>query len=414
MVAIGLSIAAPAIAQQHDAHSMHHGASTDAAAHRQRTAESRAMAEQQASTTGAAAAPTTGSAAAEKPGTSQQGTSTGEGDGEHPDPHATTSEESHGHAGMDHASMHHGDAAGAPQANASDPHASDTHDTGHDDASPDPGTATAGTRQDAATQPPHVMHHAGMDMSASQAPHAMQHTTAGALHAAIPEVTDADRAAAFPPLSAGHASHDRMVHGFALLDRLEIRDDDAGTWGASAWIGGDIDRIWLRSEGEFANGRVEDAGTELLYGRAVSPWWNIVGGLRVDSGEGPTRTYAAIGVQGQAPYKFHTRATAYFGAHRSALGLEAEYETLLTNRLIVQWRSEADIRAGRDDPARHVGSGLSTLEAGARLRYEFTRRFAPYVGVEAERAFGDTARLRRTAGRDARDVRMVAGLRLWF
>ncbi|MGO4776353.1 copper resistance protein B, partial [Lysobacter sp. 2RAB21] len=98
---------------------------------------------------------------------------------------------------------------------------------------------------------------------------------------------------------------------------------------------------------------------------------------------------------------------------RSALNFEAEYELLLTNRLILQPLIELDL-FGRDDPRRGIGSGLSTVEAGLRLRYEFTRRFAPYIGISRERAFGGTADYRRADGEDIDDTRVVAGLRVWF
>jgi copper resistance protein B len=115
-----------------------------------------------------------------------------------------------------------------------------------------------------------------------------------------------------------------------------------------------------------------------------------------------------------APYKIEVQATAYVGRGRTAARLEAEYDTLLTNRLILQWRSEANVYGGRSDPARHLGNGLAAVEAGTRLRYEFTRRFAPYVGVEIERAFGSTASYRRAGGRGAEETRFVAGVRVWF
>jgi copper resistance protein B len=72
----------------------------------------------------------------------------------------------------------------------------------------------------------------------------------------IPVLTDADRVAAFPPLQ-GHAAHDKRTHSYWLLDRLEASDADDGTaveWDATAWIGGDIHRVWLRSEGEAIDG----------------------------------------------------------------------------------------------------------------------------------------------------------------
>jgi copper resistance protein B len=232
----------------------------------------------------------------------------------------------------------------------------------------------------------------------------------------IPTPTDADRAAAFPPVSH-HMRHAPAVNRYFVLNRLEtveVEHGSAQAWEGQAWIGTDTDRLWLRSEGEREHGRTESADLEVLYGRAISPWWDVVAGLKHDFAPAGSQNWAAIGVQGLSPYKFEVAATAYLGeSGRTALNLEAEYELLLTNRLILQPLVEVDL-SGRDDPQRGIGSGLSSVEAGLRLRYEITRRFAPYVGISWERAFGGTADYRRDAGEDVEDTRLVAGLRLWF
>jgi copper resistance protein B len=228
----------------------------------------------------------------------------------------------------------------------------------------------------------------------------------------IPALTDADRAAAFPVVG-GHAAHDRKSHSYWLIDRLEWRDAAHGSavgWDSTAWIGGDVNRLWLRSAGDVVDGDLEDANVEVLGGRAFARWWDVVAGVRHDVGDGPPQTFAAVGVIGVAPGKFGVEATAYLGeSGQTGLDVEAEYDTLLTNRLILQWRAEAAMH-GKDDPARGIGSGLGTVAVGARLRYEIDRRFAPYVGVEHERAIGDTASLRM----DDRDTRVVVGVRIWF
>jgi len=139
-----------------------------------------------------------------------------------------------------------------------------------------------------------------------------------------------------------------------------------------------------------------------------------VAGVKHDFQPGTSQTWAAFGVQGLSPYKFEVQATAYVGeSGRTAANFEVEYETLLTNRLVLQSVVEMDLY-GKDDPRRGIGSGLSTAEAGLRLRYEFTRRFAPYIGVVHERAYGGTADFRRAEGEDTNDTRVVAGVRIWF
>lgn len=256
---------------------------------------------------------------------------------------------------------------------------------------------------------PAVVDHSTMNHSTMDQPAPVRITP-------VPPVTQADREAAFPAVHTHHR-HGTSVHSYWLLDRLELSDAEDGTalgWEANAWVGGDIQRLWLRSEGESVDGRIEHSDVEVLYGRGVRAWWDVLAGVRHDIGQGPSRTWAAIGVQGLAPYKFEVAATAYLAqGGRTALRAEAEYDTLLTNRLILQWRAEANAH-GKDDPLAGIGAGLSTLEAGARLRYEITRQFAPYIGIEHGRAFGNTADLRRDAGHDAADTRLVAGVRVWF
>ncbi|MEQ7780284.1 copper resistance protein B [Xanthomonas hortorum] len=232
----------------------------------------------------------------------------------------------------------------------------------------------------------------------------------------IPVVTDEDRAAAVPPPN-DHPVHDNTIQHYVLLNRLEAWNADPGTglaWEGQGWIGTDRNRLWLRSEGERADGRTEAADLEVLYGRSIATWWDLVAGIRHDFKPGDSQSFVAIGVQGLAPQKFEVEATAYVGERgQTAARFEAEYELLLTNRLILQPLVEVNL-FGKDDPARGIGSGLSTAEAGLRLRYEFTRQFAPYIGVVYERAFGGTADLRRAEGEDINDTRVVAGFRIWF
>ncbi|MEO7199923.1 MAG: copper resistance protein B, partial [Dokdonella sp.] len=232
----------------------------------------------------------------------------------------------------------------------------------------------------------------------------------------IPEVSDADRAAAFPHLVPHHMA-DNAVHSYLQLSRLETWKADAGgalAWQGSGWIGTDLNRVWLRSEGERIDGRTGHAELEVLYGRSVAPWWDVVVGVRQDFRPGPSQTWAGFGVQGLAPYKFEVQATAYVGeSGQTAARFEIDYETLITNRLILQPFIEANF-FGQNDARRGVGSGLSTVEGGLRLRYEFHRQLAPYLGVVHERAFGGTADFRRGAGAGTNDSRVVVGLRTWF
>ena len=232
----------------------------------------------------------------------------------------------------------------------------------------------------------------------------------------IPPVTDEDRKAAFPHVE-GHAVHDRALTYYVLLDQLEWRtaDDLSGlNLDSKGWMGRDRDRIWFRAEVAGEEGRDGEARAHVLYGRQFSRWWDLIGGIRQDFRPGAAQTWAAIGVQGLAPYWFEIDATAYVGASgRTAARLEVEYEILITNRLIVQPLVEADV-FGKSDPERGVGAGLSTTEAGFRLRYEFRRELAPYLGVVWSNKWGKTADFAEDAGKKLTGARFVTGLRIWF
>ncbi|MEA9904604.1 copper resistance protein B [Xanthomonas campestris pv. raphani] len=327
--------------------------------------------------------------------------------------------------------MQHSDDAAAVHAHAAAPatdaasavdsaHQAQTHVHGAGGAQPHATPATQTQTMDNAGRQHHAMHdmpHADPASTAQQAAH--QHTAPAATTSPrepIPAPTADDIAAAFAPLRS-HAMHGAGINHYVLLDRLEASDNHTGSgqdWEARAWLGGDIDRLWLRSEGERRRDQTHDASLEAFYGHAISPWWDVLLGARQDLAPGQRQSWAAIGVQGLAPYKFETEATLYLGSGgRAAFRLEAEYDVLLTNRLILQPRVEADVALTGDD-RRGIGSGLEEVEAGLRLRYEITRKFAPYIGWVHSRRFGDSAQ--RADGDDtpARESRFVAGVRVWF
>lgn len=235
---------------------------------------------------------------------------------------------------------------------------------------------------------------------------------------AAPPLTDADRAAAFPHLhEAPHAVHDYPINAFVLFDQFEWRHGataDAVSWDAKGWVGQDINRLWFRSEGGASPGSVEEAQAHLLYGRAIARWWDFVAGIRQDWRPGPAQTWAAVGLQGLAPYFFEIEATAYVGANgRTHFRFETEYDLLITNRLILQPSVEVEIVGARDDE-RRVAPGLSSGDAGLRVRYEFRREFAPYVGVVWSRKFFGTAELAFRNGHEVRSTAVIVGGRVWF
>lgn len=201
-----------------------------------------------------------------------------------------------------------------------------------------------------------------------------------------------------------------------VLDQFEYfrdRNDDGLAWDARFRYGRDINRLWVRSEGERVNGKT-DADVEAFWGRAVAPFWDALFGVRHDFGSGPKREWAAFGVQGLAPYRFNVEATGYLGqSGRTAARLKAEYDLLLTQRWIFTPEFEANFY-GKNDRARDVGSGLSDAALSFRLRYEIRREIAPYIGVSWGRKFGKTAEFARDDDEPVSDRRIMAGIRLWF
>lgn len=203
-----------------------------------------------------------------------------------------------------------------------------------------------------------------------------------------------------------------------LVDQLEyraVKGGDSYAWDGQAWFGGDRDRLWLKSEGDVAfDGGLENAEVQALYSRAIGPWFNLQAGVRYDLRPQLDRAHLAVGIQGLAPYWFEIDA-ALFLSDRGDLTarFEAEYDQRVTNRLILQPRVEFDL-AAQDVAAIGAGSGLSSLEAGLRLRYEFKREFAPYFGVQYERRLGGSAEFARAAGTDVGGWALVIGLRSWF
>ncbi|MBA3811751.1 MAG: copper resistance protein B [Caulobacteraceae bacterium] len=218
------------------------------------------------------------------------------------------------------------------------------------------------------------------------------------------------------PAPFGPPVDDRHIWVHGMLDQFEARagGGDIGLrWDGEAWAGPDEWRVWLKSEGELTRGRVGDGQTEAFFGKPISTFFDVQVGGRYDLDSRPGRGWAAVGVEGLAPGFFKVAATAYAGDHGLAGKVKASYDQLITNRLILQPEAEVNLYS-QDDPARAVGAGLSDLDAGVRLRYEITRKFAPYLGVTWEQKFGRTADLVRAAGEPSADVRLTLGVRAWF
>ena len=230
-----------------------------------------------------------------------------------------------------------------------------------------------------------------------------------------PDYSDGQSMSAMPGMA--ESMDDAAKFGKVLIDQLELVhgvDANGSALDAQAWYGGDENKIWFKADGERGDGRVHELRTEALWNHAASAFWNTQLGVRRDFGIGPDRNWAAFGVQGMAPYWITIEASAYIGPNgRSAARFEAEYDLLLTQRLVLT--PDIELNAyGRSDPARRIGAGLSNIELGLRLRYEITRQIAPYIGVDLNRRVGDTADFARADGDAAFDRAIVAGVHVWF
>lgn len=222
----------------------------------------------------------------------------------------------------------------------------------------------------------------------------------------------------WPEPTADSANYSYLVT--ELLEYRESRAAGAIRWDIYGWYGGDVNRLWVKTEGlqdVSGPGGGEQEG-QLLYGRLISPFFDFQAGVRFANRSGPgpnqSRTYAAIGVQGLAPYRYSLEPTLFISQDgKVSMRATATYDQQLTQRLILQPRFEFDA-AVQKDRSFGVGSGLNKTELGLRLRYEVKREFAPYVGVSWTQSYGNTKRLARAEGEDTSLVSIVAGVRMWF
>jgi len=205
---------------------------------------------------------------------------------------------------------------------------------------------------------------------------------------------------------------------FLMADRFEGQSDDGSRsllWDAQGWYGGDLNKLWIKTEGDydFDADEVEDAEVQALWSRAIAPYFDVQAGVRHDP-EPDGLTHGVVGVQGLAPYWFEVDAAAFVSERGDLTArFEAEYELLLTQRLVLQPRAELEL-AAQTVTERQLGAGLTGLDLGVRLRYEILPELAPYVGVEWQSALGKTADMAEAAGAGPSGTAFVAGLRLWF
>ncbi|MES2902767.1 MAG: copper resistance protein B [Pseudomonadota bacterium] len=273
------------------------------------------------------------------------------------------------------------------------------------------------------TPTPPVDPHAGHDMSAMPAVPAGTDLPAGnAPPPPVPTNHAADAVYGAPAMEMGR-HHLNQYHGaqkqyqlmFNIAEAQFGKGPTAFEWDAEGWYGGDISRLLIKSEGEGAFGRsLEKAEFQALYSHAIGPYFNLQGGVRHDVKPDPSRVYATVGFEGLAPGFFDVEGALFLSNKGELMArVEGYYDQRITQRLILQPRAELNF-AAQGTREIGVGSGLSDAELGLRLRYDIRREFAPYVGVQYRRAFGETRRFQKEEGESAGGWKLLTGVRIWF
>jgi len=212
---------------------------------------------------------------------------------------------------------------------------------------------------------------------------------------------------------------DEQLFTLVKIDQFEYRAQDGNdllSWEGQGRIGNDEHKLALKTEGEYVRNedKFEGAEVQLLYQRPISKFFDAQIGVRRDIKPDPSRTFGVIGINGLAPQWFETDASLFVSNKGDASArLELEYDILFTQRLVLEPSAEINVAFSDDEPTG-VGSGLSNVELGLRLRYEIEREFAPYIGINWERKIGRTSDFAREEGEDDNVFSIVAGIRVFF
>jgi len=201
-----------------------------------------------------------------------------------------------------------------------------------------------------------------------------------------------------------------------MVNQLEsdVRKGKLSSWSAQGWLGHDLHKLWIKTEGERVDSDTEESELQALYSRAIAPYWDLQLGIRKDLLADSSQEWGVIGLQGLAPYYFEIDAALFVRDNGdAAFRFEAEYELMLTQKLVLTPEVEFNFY-GQNSPDNKTGSGLSNIEAGIRLRYEFIREIAPYIGINWSKSFGNTADFLATSGESQSETQIVVGLRAWF
>lgn len=228
-----------------------------------------------------------------------------------------------------------------------------------------------------------------------------------------------------PPENYPNPVPDDRIYAFTLIEQLEYRTANDGDnnhlgWEAQGWIGSDYHKFWWKNEGESVfEGRDEgETETDLLYSRLITPFWNLQFGAQYANEWTPDdyedRWSGVIALQGLTPYKLEMDNSLYISDDGDiTLEIETEYDIRITQRLVLQPRAEVTF-AFQDISERNLGAGFTDANLDLRLRYEFKRELAPYIGIRYQSLLGETDHIAESSGQDTEQFYFIAGLRFAF
>lgn len=219
------------------------------------------------------------------------------------------------------------------------------------------------------------------------------------------------------PVLAQAGMNDDPVLAMLSVDKLEGAYNDGDTslnWDIEGWLGTDLNKLVITSEGSRLDGHTETNELRLLYRRAISPYWDLQMGWHHEPLAESRDDRALLGVQGTAPWFIDTEFNLLAGPDSDlSAELTMEREILLTRTWVLT--PEVGLTAHNFSlPEEQQGSGLANLDMEMRLAWQVRPDFAPYAGVSWERKLGDSADLARDAGDDADETRWLLGVRFWF
>jgi len=210
-------------------------------------------------------------------------------------------------------------------------------------------------------------------------------------------------------VNAGGFPDDPLIT-YVKADKFEVRDSNEGNilvMQFDAWIGKDLNKAWLKYSRESLDGNVEGSELDLVYSKAVAPFWDAQYGIR-QSIDPTSETWVGAGFMGLAPYLFDIDANIFVNSDSIVnFRIDAEYEYLLTQNYILIPSIEASIY-NKDDNTKGFVSGLARVEMGLRLQYFVKREFMPYIGINFEKRFGNDVVQSSSA------TQFLAGVSFWF